>query len=123
MGHLELGATRATERAVGAALNWFYRHQTSQGKWSIDHRHQCKNGVCTGPGSAQSDSAATALALLPFLGAGQTHKSKGIYQQTIGKGLTWLVKHQRADGDLSGGCDQPMYAHEWPPSSCAKPTA
>lgn len=110
-GHLRKGATIVGERAVGAALNWFHRHQSPQGKWSIDHRRQCKNGVCTGAGSAQSDAAATAMALLPFLGAGQTHKSKGIYQQTINKGLFWLVKQQKPNGDLSGGCANPMYAH------------
>jgi hypothetical protein len=110
-GHLRKGATRASERAVGAALNWLYRHQTPQGKWSIDFQRQCKGGKCSGPGFVKSDSAATALALLPFLAAGQTHKSKGPYQQTISKGLIWLVKQQRSDGDLSGGCAQPMYAH------------
>ena len=106
-----LGGTKASERAVGAALNWLYRHQTAQGKWSLDFRHQCKGGTCSGPGVAQSDAAATAMALLPFLAAGQTHKSKGPYQQTIAKGLAWLIKQQRPDGDLSGGCEQPMYAH------------
>ena len=51
------------------------------------------------------------MALLPFLAAGQTHKSKGPYQQTITKGVAWLIKQQKSDGDLSGGFDQPMYAH------------
>ena len=54
---------------------------------------------------------ATAMALLPFLAAGQTHKSKGPYQQTVAKGLAWLIKQQKPNGDLSGGCEQPMYAH------------
>jgi hypothetical protein len=105
------GGTRASERAVGAALNWLARHQTPHGKWSLDFRRQCKGGACSGSGVAQSDAAATALALLPFLAAGQTHKSRGPYQQTIAKGIAWLVKQQRPDGDLSAGCDQPMYAH------------
>jgi hypothetical protein len=51
------------------------------------------------------------LALLPFLAAGQTHKSKGPYQQTIHKGVQWLIRQQRSNGDLAGGCEQPMYAH------------
>ena len=66
---------------------------------------------CSGPGSAQSDTAATGMALLPFLAAGQTHKSKGPYQQTITKGLAWLMKQQRADGDLAGNSPFPMYSH------------
>lgn len=105
------GGTAASERAVAAALNWLHRHQTAQGKWSLDFRHQCKGGACSGPGFVQSDSAATALALLPFLAAGQTHKSKGIYRETISKGVAWLVKQQRPDGDLSGKAPQPMYSH------------
>jgi hypothetical protein len=110
-GHLQKGATQASERAVLAALNWLHRHQTQQGKWTLDYRHQCKGGTCSGYGFFKSDSAATALALLPFLAAGETHKSKGPYQPTVTKGINWLVKQQRSDGDLSGGCDQPMYAH------------
>ena len=51
------------------------------------------------------------MALLPFLGAGQTHKSKGPYQQCIAKGLAWLIKQQRPDGDLGFGAPQPMYSH------------
>jgi hypothetical protein len=107
------GGTRATERAVAGALDWIARHQGQRGNWSLDYRHQCKGGLCSGPGDEKlkSDSAATGLALLPFLGAGQTHKSKGPYQTRINKGILWLVKQQDADGDLSGKCFQPMYAH------------
>lgn len=105
------GGTRASERAVGAALNWLARHQAPNGKWSLDFRHQCKGGACSGTGSVRADAGATALALLPFLAAGETHTSKGPYKQTVGKGVAWLVKQQRSDGDLSGGCDQPMYSH------------
>lgn len=104
------GGTKASERAVGAALNWIARHQTSSGKWSLDFRSQCKNGACSGAGSIRSDEAATALALLPFLAAGQTHKSKGPYKETISKGITWLVKQQNAEGCLYGNSEQPMYA-------------
>jgi hypothetical protein len=115
-GHREalagaFGGTKASERAVGAALNWIHRHQTSYGKWSLDFRQQCKNGVCTGAGTTiRSDEAATALALLPFLAAGQTHKSKGPYQQTVSKGIAWLMKQQTPEGCLFGNSDQPMYA-------------
>jgi hypothetical protein len=114
-GHREalagaFGGTKASERAVGAALNWIYRHQTSFGKWSLDFRAQCKGGPCSGAGLLRSDEAATAMALLPFLAAGQTHKSKGPYQQTISKGLSWLIKQQTADGCLYGASVQPMYA-------------
>lgn len=107
-----IGGTPASECAVGAALNWLARHQTAAGHWSLDFRRQCRSGTCSGTSAIRSDSAATAMALLPFLAAGQTHKSKGPYQQTIAKGLAWLVAHQSYNtGDLSDRGDHQMYSH------------
>ncbi len=45
------------------------------------------------------DAAGTSLALLPFLGAGQTHEF-GIHRETVTKGLAWLIRHQEENGDL-----------------------
>jgi hypothetical protein len=50
------------------------------------------------------------MGLLPFLAAGQTHKSKGPYKAGIASGLYWLVQHQAMDGNLSGGAHT-MYSH------------
>jgi hypothetical protein len=105
-----VGATKESERAVSAALNWLARHQNADGSWRISHTSRCRVGFCSGPGEAQSDPAATALALLPFLAAGQTHHSDGPYRQHITRGLNWLLKHQAPIGDLSSGQHQ-MYAH------------
>lgn len=104
------GGTKASERAVAGGLHWLARHQEAAGNWSLDHRKVC-NGRCNGPGSFKSDAAATALALLPFLGSGQTHKTRGPYQRNVQRGLSWLMRQQKPDGDLSGGCPQRMYAH------------
>jgi hypothetical protein len=106
------GVTKASERAVGAALNWLARHQNRDGSWSIDlnSHKRCKDGTCTGSGSTRSDAAATALAILPFLGAGETHEGKGVYQKTVLQGVQWLIQQQKQDGDLSGGQHQ-MYSH------------
>jgi len=105
------GGTRGSERAVAAALNWLARHQSQpDGNWSLDHYEtRCKDNSCVGTGKNKADSAATALALLPFLAAGQTHLSKGPYQKTIHSGLFWLMKNQKKDGDLRVGAN--MYAH------------
>ena len=46
--------------------------------------------------------AATPLALLPFLAAGQTHKTTGPYRKTIARGLVWLLRKQKADGSFEG---------------------
>jgi hypothetical protein len=91
-------------------LNWIARHQNRDGSWSISHTRNCKSGFCSGPGEHTSDTAATALALLPFLAAGQTHESKGPYQKNILQGINWLVKHQKPTGDLVTGGSQ-MYSH------------
>ena len=100
------------ELAAKAALSWLARHQNADGSWSMDHGRGtlCRDTSCTGPALAKSDPGATALALLPFLAYGQTQVD-GEYKTQIGKGLIWLVKHQKADGDLSTGGDHPMYAH------------
>ena len=116
------GATGPSERAVAAALNWLARHQNSDGSWSMVHTPRCKGGFCSGPGQAQSDPAATALGLLPFLAAGQTHQSEGPYKKTISGGINWLVKNQKPSGDLSAGGTR-CTPTAWPRSPCAKPTA
>ena len=51
------------------------------------------------------------MALLCYLGAGQTHKTKGPYRRNIEKGLAWLVLHQEKDGFLAKNCISPMYSH------------
>jgi hypothetical protein len=58
-----------------------------------------------------SDPAGTGVALLPFLGAGYTHKA-GKHQQTVARALRWLVEHQRPDGSWPAPGDmRPMYGH------------
>ena len=81
-------------------------------RWKLEpsglHR-ACRDKTCSGPGSAKADTAATSLALLPFLAAGDMHKTKGKYQKSVADGLAWLVRQQKPDGDLRGGAT--MYAH------------
>ena len=106
------GGTRQTERAVAAALYWLANHQSNDGSWSLrNYQKQCKDKSCTGPGGQESLSAATAMGLLPYLAAGQTHSSAGPFQRVIGAGVYWLISHQQADGDLSAKAGQQMYSH------------
>lgn len=103
------GATQTSERAVARALHWLARHQNPDGSWSLhEFSAHCKDASCTGPAQHKLDCAATALALLPFLGAGQTHTAKGPYQKTVRAGLYWLQQQQAPDGDLTGS--QHMYS-------------
>lgn len=104
------GGTRSDERAINAATFWLSKHQMPDGRWTLDaFDSQCKDASCTGPGSVKADSAATGLALLTFLAAGQNHQKKGLYQKGVQEGLDWLVQQQKADGDLRAGST--MYAH------------
>jgi hypothetical protein len=112
------GGTIFTEAGVVHGLRWLSRHQAEDGHWSLDHfsHHGGCNGRCGGHGQAHSDTGGTALALLPFLGAGQTHE-RGIYQSNVRRGLGWLIDQQRRhndpkeDGDLRGEGSGNMYAH------------
>ena len=104
------GGTKGTERAVGGGLNWLARHQNPNGSWSFDgHSRHCKDSSCTCDGKNTSNAGATAFALLPYLAAGQTHKSKGPYQKTIADGIEFMGSIAKKDGDLQGGV-QSMYA-------------
>jgi len=99
--------------AVAAALKWLAAHQCRDGSWNFDHR---RGGPSQrDPGSlTDATCAATAIALLPFLGAGQTHQS-GRYQETVGGGLVYLVRHMKVDrGRATGSFHEPggrMYSH------------
>jgi hypothetical protein len=105
------GGTKQSERAVAAALNWLARHQQSDGSWSLtNYKNRCKDATCSGPGKVgPRPSAATALALLPFLAAGQTHESKGPYRRNIAAGIHFLIANQKPNGDLTMGGQ--MYDH------------
>ncbi|MCU0959154.1 MAG: hypothetical protein MUF48_03535 [Pirellulaceae bacterium] len=86
------GGTPASESAVALALAWLAAHQESSGGWRFDLseapcRNQCRNG-----GTVGSTTGATGLALLPFLGAGQTHRD-GDYRDVVHAGLYYLKEH------------------------------
>ena len=104
------GGTSATEAAVARGLVFLARHQGADGSWSLRsfNRTEDCDRTCSGAGGVRSPVAATALALLPFLGADQTHR-KGDYREQVLNGLDWLVQHQGKDGSLCDGGD--MYAH------------
>jgi hypothetical protein len=107
------GGTKQSERAVAAALNWLARHQLSSGAWGLaSYKGRCKDGTCSGPGRDEGGdrpTAATALALLPFLAAGQTHESRGPFKKHIAAGIKFLISNQQRNGDLRMGGD--MYNH------------
>lgn len=86
----EFGGTEASEEAVMLGLAWLTQMQQKDGSWVYD-------GAMSG-----ETAAATGMALLSFLGAGQSHKV-GRYQQTVQAGLDWLVKNVDMDGGEKAG--------------------
>ncbi|MSR62516.1 MAG: hypothetical protein EXS08_08730 [Planctomycetes bacterium] len=83
---------------VHSALEWLKRHQDPAGFWDCDgFAAQCTDDTCTGSGSAAHDVGVTGLALLCFLGAGETHL-EGRYRTTVKRGLQWLLEVQDEEG-------------------------
>jgi hypothetical protein len=108
----EEGGTVLTEAAVARGLRWMAQHQNADGSWSLHAFDTAAGCRCSGRGNIRSDTAGTALALLPFLGAGQTHLV-GKYQNQVAAGLRYLISIQKEDGDLRGNStsNSGMYAH------------
>lgn len=101
------GATGESEVAVARALKWLAEHQYADGSWSFDHTGGNCGGKCGNPGAlADARLAATGMALLPFLGAGNTHK-QGKYKETVHAGLYYLITHAnlipKQGADFTGG--------------------
>ncbi len=87
------GGTAASEAAVSRGLEWLARHQDRDGSWSFDHVRPACGTDCLPAGKyADCRLAATAMALLAYLGAGQTHK-KGLYKKQVAAGLSYLLTH------------------------------
>ena len=90
----EYGGNESSEAAVTESLKWFSRHQAPNGNWTFSHHLVC-NGACGQPGAenlTDAFNAATALAVLPFMGAGQTHLV-GDFRGVVDRGLSFLIKN------------------------------
>lgn len=81
------GGSEESESAVERGLRWLMAQQLDDGSFRFD-RLQPGN---RNRGTETSRTAATGLALLPFLGAGYTHR-RGPYQQVVGDGLYYLTR-------------------------------
>jgi hypothetical protein len=80
----DFGGSEQSEEAVMLGLAWLTQTQNADGSWSYDAGHTADK------------AAATGMALLAFLGAGQSHK-EGRYKQTVQAGLDWMVKNVEMD--------------------------
>jgi len=107
---LDIGATPPSEKAVSLALLWLAAHQSPNGSWNFDHDRGNCGGRCANPGTATpAVNAATALGVMPFLGAGETHLT-GEYRHVVAAALNFLIRNQKSDGSFHEP-EGRMYAH------------
>jgi hypothetical protein len=109
------GGSDESEDAVQLGLSWLKRFQEKDGRWQLTESNE-KPPRYPDPGirSLKTDTGATALALLSFLGSGHTHK-EGAYKKEVNAALQWLLQQQNSDGNLYDqdelGHQQSFYAH------------
>ena len=116
VGAASPASCQTKESPVAGALRWLAAHQLPDGGWHFDLeqapdcRGKCRNSATN---FAEARNAATALALLPFLGFGEAHlESK--YQATVKKGLEFLVGRMKDGPDGGRSLAEPrgtMYSH------------
>jgi len=109
------GGTPESEEAVQLALKWIAKHQLPDGGWSLDHTiGKGDFRKSPNPGElAEARTGATALAILPFLGAGNTHLN-GDYKKQVQAGLDFLKSRARRGGGRGIAFTEPggtMYSH------------
>ncbi len=93
------GASARTEAAVEAGLHFLAGLQSPAGSWSLNSFADSQPGFENERAAFRSDTAATGLALLAFLGAGYDHYDDQ-YRGNIQRGLQFLLKNQQPNGDL-----------------------
>jgi hypothetical protein len=110
------GQLRQTEAAVMAGLAWLARHQSEDGSWDCDgfslHCDPKRGERCSGRGSPVFDLGVTALAVLPFLGAGYDSRRETPYRVVVADALKYLKASQDAEGCFGPRSDSRFtYSH------------
>ncbi|QDU87975.1 Pectic acid lyase [Pirellulimonas nuda] len=99
------GGSQATEDAVAAGLAWLAAAQSPDGRWDAARwgagREELVYNENRGGAGGDGDTGVSALALLAFMGAGQTHR-EGAHADNVRRGLEFLLNSQDNHGSLSG---------------------
>lgn len=113
-GMVRHGGSVAAENAVEAALRWLAAHQDRDGKWSAKGftKHCPPGNLCGGRAPHQHsgvpdtyDIGVTALALLCFLGHGNTHL-EGEHREVASRGIDFLLAQQNTRSGAFGRGDR-----------------
>jgi hypothetical protein len=97
------GAEADVQKTIEKSLAWIVRQQQKDGHWSL-------NGPYDDGGTIQTNTGATALALLALVGDGNTHQL-GTHQAAVQRGIEWLRGVQKPSGDLFDVAEQGKEAH------------
>ncbi|TWT31859.1 hypothetical protein [Blastopirellula retiformator] len=110
------GPSPEVREAIERGLAFLARHQMPGGSWSLqnfpDTQPEDAAAYAAERSKMDSDTAATGLALLAFLGAGYHHLDDK-YQNEVRKGLNFLVENQQENGDLYVRMDQYSNSNAW----------
>ena len=93
-----------TELAIERGLQFLAKYQRPDGSWHLEDFGE--------PVRMRSPTAATALALLSFQGAGYTHQQFK-YENVCKGAVRWLIEQQRPNGDLYVRTDNISNANAW----------
>ncbi|MEX2027227.1 MAG: hypothetical protein WEH44_07995, partial [Pirellulaceae bacterium] len=110
------GGNATTEGAVEAALDWLAANQSASGRWDADLHGAGRENHYLGHNrlgaGKRADTGISGLALLAFLGAGQSHL-EGKHREHVQHGLEFLLASQASDGNLFGDAElfARMYCH------------
>lgn len=106
-----VGLTLQVDKAVDSGLDWLARHQSPDGSWNGERfDKQCKSPCCDGPGFDQFTPGVTGLALLAFLGAGES-PAYGPHKDAVARGVAYLRGMQGADGRIGSPPGAHRYRH------------
>jgi prenyltransferase beta subunit len=93
-----------TEAAIEKGLEFLSKFQRTDGSWHLEDFGERVD--------IRSPTAATALALLSFQGAGYTHQQFK-YERVCSNALKWLIAQQRPSGDLYVKTDPKSDSNSW----------
>ena len=93
------GEDDATNRAIAYGLRWLAKQQADDGSWKFD-RNANDMSPLFGSEEMEDRIAATGMAILPFLAAGETHIFAKKYRQTVRNGLDYLSKQILVTGQF-----------------------
>jgi hypothetical protein len=98
-----------TEEAIERGLAFLARSQQDDGSWSFQN---FAGAAGDDAGTIQSDTAATGLALMAFLGGGYDH-FEDKHRDTVRRGLQFLLRQQSENGDLYVAQEPESHRSAW----------